>query len=80
MIAQTETVQVGSWVRLHDNDGEDDDISLVLPEHADPFKGLVSAAAPLGKALLGRSVGDRVSVRAPGGVRVVTIMAVASAS
>jgi len=81
MIAQceAETIQVGSSVRLQDVDGEDE-LSLVLPEHADPFKGLVSAATPLGKALLGRTVGDRVNVRAPGGVRVVTVMAVGTAS
>ncbi len=81
MIVQcdTETIQVGSRVRLHDQDG-DDDISVVRPEYADPFKGLVSAAAPLGQALLGRSAGDQVSVRAPGGVRMVTIVAVEPAS
>jgi transcription elongation factor GreA len=77
MIVQcdTETIQVGSRVRLHDLEGEAD-YSLVGPEDADPFTGLVSAESPLGQALLGRSAGDSVSVRAPGGVRVVTVVAI----
>ena len=74
-----ETVQVGTRVRLQDLDGEAD-YALVRPEDADPFAGLVSADCPLGRALLGRAPGDRVSVRAPGGVRVVTVVAVSPAS
>jgi transcription elongation factor GreA len=73
-----ETVRVGSRVRLHDLDGEED-YALVQHEEADPFAGLVSAESPLGRALLGRATGDRVNVRAPGGVRVVTVVAVSSA-
>lgn len=69
------TVVVGSRVRLEDQDGETD-FSVVRPEDADPFAGLVSAESPLGRALLGHSAGDRVSVRTPGGTRVVTVMAI----
>lgn len=77
MIAQcdVETVRVGSRVRLEDQDGETD-FSVVRHEDADPFAGLVSAESPLGRALLGHSTGDRVNVRAPGGVRVVTVVAI----
>lgn len=74
-----ETIHVGSRVLVHDQDGEAD-LSLVGPEDADPFAGLVSSASPLGQALLGRSAGDRVSVRAPGGVREVTVVAIVPAS
>jgi len=70
-----ETVQVGSRVRLRDQDGETD-FSVVRPEDADPFAGLVSTESPLGRALLGRSTAQRVSVRAPGGMRVVTVVAI----
>jgi len=72
-----ETGRVGSRVWVQDQDGETD-FSLVRPEDSDPFTGLVSAECPVGRALLGRSTGDRVNVRTPGGVRVVTIMAVAA--
>jgi transcription elongation factor GreA len=78
MIVQcdVETVSMGSRVRVHDLDGEDE-FSVVRPEEADPFTGLVSADCPLGRALLGRAPGDRVNVRTPGGVRVVTIVSIA---
>ena len=40
---------------------------LVGRTEADPSKGKISHVSPLGKALLGHVVGDRVSVRAPSG-------------
>ncbi len=66
---------MGSRVRLLEQDGETD-FSVVRPEDADPFAGLVSAESPLGRALLGRSTAERVSVRTPGGLRVVTVVAI----
>ncbi len=77
MIAQSdvETIRVGSRVRLLDQDGETD-FSVVRPEDADPFAGLLSAESPLGRALLGRSTAERVNVRAPGGLRVVTVVSI----
>jgi transcription elongation GreA/GreB family factor len=75
MQCDVETVRVGSRVRLQDQDGETD-FSVVRPEDADPFAGLVSMESPLGRALLGRATADRVTVRAPGGMRVVTVVAI----
>jgi transcription elongation factor GreA len=72
---EVETVGVGSRVRVRDLD-EEFDLSLVRPDEADPFAGLVSAASPLGRALHGRTAGDRVTVRAPGGVREVLVLSV----
>lgn len=72
-------VRVGSRVRLQDLDGETD-FSLVPAEEANPFIGLLSAESPLGRALQGRSVGDRVAVRAPGGVHEVTVLSVSPMS
>jgi transcription elongation factor GreA len=67
-------VQVGSCVRLEDQDGEEE--FFVVPTHeADPVQRRISMESPLGRALLGRSVGERVAVRAPGGLRAVTIVA-----
>ncbi|MGQ9668276.1 MAG: GreA/GreB family elongation factor, partial [Anaerolineae bacterium] len=34
---------------------------------ADPTAGRISNESPLGKALMGRKVGDKVTVMAPGG-------------
>lgn len=40
---------------------------LVGPAEADPAKGRISHESPLGRALLGRVAGDRISVKAPAG-------------
>jgi transcription elongation factor GreA len=78
-LGDVETIRVGSRVKLHDQDGEDD-LCVVRPEEADPFTGLVSVESPLGRALIGRSAGDCVNVRTPGGVRAVTVLAIFSES
>ena len=52
---------------------------LVTTEEADAEKGLISTTSPIGKALLGRRVGDEVHVQTPAGkkefelIRLVTI-------
>jgi transcription elongation factor GreA len=40
---------------------------LVTPEEADAAQGLISTSSPIGKALLGRRVGDEVKVQTPAG-------------
>ncbi len=42
---------------------------LLGPEEADVKKGSISVFSPLGRALLGKEVGDEVVTKAPGGVR-----------
>jgi transcription elongation factor GreA len=42
---------------------------LVTAEEADAAQGLISTTSPIGKALLGRNVGDEVQVQTPGGVK-----------
>ena len=42
---------------------------LVMPEEADPTKGLISPSSPIGRALLNKEPGDEVIVQAPNGVR-----------
>jgi len=42
---------------------------LVTTEDSDAAKGLISTTSPIGKALLGRQVGDEVSVQTPAGVK-----------
>ena len=47
---------------------------LVMPEDANPDRGLVSLASPVGRALSGKEVGDEVTVPTPGGVRTLEIV------
>jgi len=67
------TVRVGSRVHLRDQD-EEEEYTIVRSEDVDFSLGRISMDSPLGRALLGHGVGDRVKVRAPGGLRAVTIL------
>src|SRR5438309_11945634 len=42
---------------------------LVTSEEGDPAQGLISTTSPIGKALLGRRVGDEIKVQTPAGVK-----------
>ena len=48
---------------------------LLGPDEADLAKGTISVTAPLGRALIGREVGEEVTVQMPAGVRVYEILA-----
>ncbi len=47
---------------------------LVGPYESDIQKGRISMSSPLGRALLGKSVGDEVAFKAPGGERTYEIV------
>ncbi len=61
----------GSTVRLRE-DGTNAIViyQLVMPEDADPTKGLISTASPIGRAIVGKQEGDEVTVPTPTGTRV----------
>ena len=62
-------VAFGSTVHLEEVDGDTVVYRLVMPEDADPDKGWISTASPIGKALMGKEEGDEVEVPTPSGVR-----------
>ncbi|HEY8487032.1 MAG TPA: transcription elongation factor GreA [Limnochordales bacterium] len=65
---QDSTVGIGSRVRLKDlQTGEEWDFVLVSPAEADPSENRLSYQSPVGKAILGKSVGSVVEVDAPAG-------------
>jgi len=59
-------VDVGSKVTLHIN-GKKEIFMLVGEWEADPKEKKISHESPLGKALLGKKVGEQVEVEAPAG-------------
>ena len=67
----------GSWVTVEDADGVRSTWRLVGPDEADARRGLVSVHAPVGRALLGREVGEVVVVERPGGAAELEIVDVA---
>ncbi len=59
----------GSTVHLLESDSQTVVYQLVLPEDADPDKGWISTASPIGRALMGKEEGDEISVPTPNGTR-----------
>jgi len=60
----------GTVVTLFDMESEEEiTYQLLGPEEADVKKGSISVLSPLGKSILGKSVGDDVKAKTPGGVR-----------
>ncbi len=57
----------GAWVTLEDESGARVRYRVVGPDESDPGTGLISMDSPVGQSLLGRSVGDEVTVRRPKG-------------
>ena len=66
----------GAWVTIEDAGGDARRHRIVGPDEFDREPGYVSMDSPLGRALLGRRVGDELEVRLPGGVLAVEITAI----
>ncbi len=60
-------VRLGAHVRVVDGEGEEETYYLVGSHEADPRRRLVSNESPIGRALIGKRVGDEVTVVAPAG-------------
>lgn len=63
-----EIVGIGSHVTVIEGNGPPETYCIVGPAEADPARGMISYESPLGRALMGRRVGDTTSVQAPDGV------------
>lgn len=59
-------IQLGSKVTLHHNKKKEI-FTLVGEWEADPMEKKISHESPLGKALLGKTIGEKVEVKAPAG-------------
>jgi len=57
-------------------DGEEETYTIVGSAEADPFEGKISNDSPIAKSLLGKQVGEEVTVQTPGGEMLVKIVAV----
>jgi transcription elongation factor GreA len=56
------------------NTGQEREYKMVGPLESDAAAGRLSLASPLGKALLGRAVGDRLQVQTPRGIRLYQVL------
>jgi transcription elongation factor GreA len=66
-------VDVGCKVRVH-LEGEDTEFQIVGAPEADPSSGKISHESPLGQALLGKKVGEKIEVDAPVGKLIYKIL------
>ena len=62
-----EIIEVGAHVTIQEEDFPPETYYLVGPKEANPRQGRISHESPIGRALLGRHVGDVVTVDTPGG-------------
>jgi transcription elongation factor GreA len=69
-------VVFGATVRLVDENDKEIVYQIVGETEADAKAGRISYSSPLGRALIGRSLGDEVEFSAPSGDRYFEIMAV----
>ena len=65
---KAKSVVIGVKVKVLDVEyGDESEYRVVGSTEADPRAGLISDESPVGKALLGKKLGDEVIVEAPGG-------------
>lgn len=69
-------VRIGSHVTVTDSEGTEEVYTIVGSAEADPETGKVSNESPIGRALIGKAVGESVSVIAPGGSFELTIKSI----
>ncbi len=68
--------ELGAFVKLKFEDNTAEEYRLVNPAEANPMEGKVSVQSPIGKAISGKTCGDRVTVHAPDGSFEVEIISI----
>ena len=72
----SDTVDVGSIVTVQTPDSKSRKYTITGSTEADPAAGKVSNVSPIGKALLGRKVGEVTEMNAPSGKIKIEILAI----
>ena len=72
-----DTIRFGAIVTLIDEDrGEKKVWQIVGEPEADAYKGKISVASPIARALIGKNTGDIVEVETPGGAKIYKVQKV----
>ena len=74
---EDDRIYFGAWVTIEDEEGERQRYQLVGPDEFDAHEGRISVDSPVGRALMGRRLGDEVVVRRPKGETVYEVIAIA---
>jgi transcription elongation factor GreA len=75
-VSPSERVKLGSWVTVKTQDGEEEHYIIVGSAEANPSEGRISNESPVGKALLGKGIGEEVEVEVPAGVLKLIVKAI----
>jgi transcription elongation factor GreA len=67
-------VEMGNKVLIQNQDGKIEQFTIVGSAEASPVEGKISNESPVGKALLGKKIGDEIEVRTPAGLLKLLIM------
>jgi transcription elongation factor GreA len=66
---------IGSTIRVYDSTKEEEiEYKLVTSEESDVSKGYISTTSPIGRALMGKKVGDECTVVTPNGNRQLEVL------
>ena len=65
--SEEDIVRVGSTIEVKSNNGPET-FNIVGSAEAKPQEGKISNESPLGRAFLGRKIGDEIEVKTPGGI------------
>ncbi len=55
----------GAWVLLENDDGEEIEYRIVGPDESNVEENAISMDSPMAKAMMGRSIGDEITVKRP---------------
>lgn len=70
---------IGSTLRVYDSTKDEEiEYKLVTSEESDVSKGLISTTSPIGKALMGKKVGDTATVVTPAGKREMEVLSLST--
>lgn len=71
----TDKVSIGCTVKILDKEfNEEVTYKIDAPTEANPLKGIISYESPIGAALIGKKIGETVTVEAPAGELEFTIL------
>lgn len=76
-LTQSDKIQFGATVKVLDEDGKTRTFTIVGVDELDTAKGRISWQSPIGKNLLGKSVGDEVLIQIPAGEMTYEIVSIA---
>ncbi len=64
---QSTTIQFGATVEAEDEEGKTKTFSIIGVDEVDTSKGRISWQSPIGRALIGKTEGDEVTIKIPSG-------------